>query len=94
MGSEFMIHRPLKTLDCLINEVDWLYMLINIQRMHRITNESTFTRSKSMFDVHYLIELSRLLARTDTRIIANYIGWRVIDSIGFLFGGAGFIGPY
>ncbi|XP_075587625.1 neprilysin-1-like isoform X2 [Dermatophagoides farinae] len=91
MGPEFMIQRKMETLGCLIQEIDWLYVLNNIQRTHRIMNDSNFAKTKLMFDVHYLIELSRLLVRTDQRIIANYIGWRVMDSIGYQFGGTTFI---
>ncbi|XP_075676029.1 endothelin-converting enzyme homolog [Dermatophagoides pteronyssinus] len=91
MGPEFMIQRKMETLGCLIQEIDWLYILNNIQHQHRIMNDSSFAQTKLMFDVHYLIELSRLLIRTDQRIISNYIGWRVIDLIGYQFGGQTFI---
>lgn len=86
-----MIQRKMETLGCLIQEIDWLYILNNIQHQHRIMNDSSFAQTKLMFDVHYLIELSRLLIRTDQRIISNYIGWRVIDLIGYQFGGQTFI---
>lgn len=87
-----MIERKLETISCLIPEVNWLQILNNIQRMHRISNESSFNKSKAMYDVHYLIDLSRLLTRTDQKIISNYIGWRVVESVGYLVGGTAFLG--
>jgi len=86
-----MIERKLETIGCLIHEINWLRILYDIQRVHRMMNESTFKQSRAMYDVHYLIDLSRLLAKTDRRVIANYLGWRVVESFGFLIGGSAFV---
>lgn len=86
-----MIERKLETIGCLINEINWFQIFFNFQKYHGVNNETTFSQSDALYDVHYLIDLSRLLARTDKRIIANYLGWRVIESFGFLIGGSTFV---
>ena len=87
-----MIERKLETIGCLIKEIDWFQIFFNVQKYHGVMNESTFSQSDALYDVHYLIDLSRLLARTEKRVIANYLGWRVIESFGFLIGGSAFVG--
>ena len=87
-----MIERKLETIGCLIKEINWFQILYNIQKHHNVMNETIFSQSDAFYDVHYLIDLSRLLARTEKRTIANYLGWRVIESFGYLIGGTGFVG--
>lgn len=93
-AMDSMIERKLETIGCLIREINWFKILYDAQKYHGVMNESTFSQSDALYDVHYLIDLSRLLARTDKRIIANYLGWRVIESFGFLIGGSAFVGAY
>lgn len=94
-----MIERNLETIGCLIPEINWLQIFSNVlsshndkQQTNRIMNESEFIQTRASYDVHYLINLSRLLSQTDRRTIANYLGWRVVESYGFLIGGNPFIG--
>ena len=89
-----LIERKLDTIGCLIKEINWFQILFNMQKHHNVMNETTFSQSDTMYDVHYLIDLSRLLARTDKRTIANYLGWRVVEAFGFLIGGSSFVGSY
>lgn len=89
-----MIERKLETIGCLIREINWFQIFYEAQKHHGVMNETAFSQSDAQYDVHYLIDLSRLLARTDKRIIANYLGWRVIESFGFLIGGSAFVGLF
>lgn len=90
-----MIERKLKTLGCIIDEVNWFQILKAAHDHHAgLSQNGTFEVGDTIatYNIHYLTELSRLLAKTDPRVIGNYIGWRVIESWGYLFGGNPFNG--
>lgn len=92
-----MIERKLKTLGCIIDEINWYSILKAAHDDHpSLSRNSSFDVGNTIatYNIHYLTDLSRLLAKTDPRVISNYIGWRVIESWGFLFGGNPFNGEY
>lgn len=95
MGSDYLIERKLETIGCLIQEVDWLDILYSVHEHHFGTgNRTEFAQSVAMYNVHYLIDLSQLLASTSERTIANYLGWRVVESMIYLIGGSDLIGEH
>jgi len=90
-GKEFQMERDLKSLKCLIPEADWIEILTNILNSKNISFDD-FSKTEAIFDMYYLIRVSILLKNTDPTIIANYLGWRVVETFGFLMGGNQFLG--
>ncbi|CAG2169877.1 unnamed protein product, partial [Oppiella nova] len=95
-GKEFQVERPLKTLDCLVPEVNWIDIFSDVLNNHNITgaDKKDFHNMNVILDMHYMIRLSQLLRKTHPTVVANYLGWRVVETVGFLTAGPRFLGSH
>ena len=91
MGKEFQIERQMKSLKCLIPEVDWTEIIGKVLDNHNM-NFNDFEDMNIILDLHYLIRLSILLKKTNPVTIVNYLGWRTVETLGFLLVGQQFLG--
>lgn len=85
------MERDLNSIKCLIPEIDWIEIFTNILNYHDLNLED-FSKTSAILDIHYLVRISKLLQKTDPIVIANYLGWRVVETFGFLLGGNKFLG--
>ncbi|CAG2106410.1 unnamed protein product [Medioppia subpectinata] len=90
MGKEFQLERQFKTLDCFIPEVNWTDIFANVLQNHNMS-ANALNDMNVIVDMHYMIRLSKLLRKTSPTVIANYLGWRVAETMGFLVGGPQFL---